>query len=192
MKKLFFGLIIALISINVSAKSVDDIYSEVVHDGVFAINSYKPTLDGENWIMDLDDHMRLFTKLKYPNDDYLSIYIQDCNEDMSQCTISIIYSEDGIESHEEFLEREVKVKWVEESDEINEKINRVKSIVQENAHDHKDDTNNYYINDIDAFKFRSDGALSIVPFLDYLFLFSYYHSCNTYSQANIECLQLLY
>ena len=170
MKKKLFGLImifIMSISINVYAKTAEDIFNEIVKDGEFSINSVKPTLEGEDALIDLDDHMTLFTIMKYPNVDYLLIYLKDCNDELSICNLSISYSDDGTESNAEYLEREVKVKWVEKNDEVVDEINRIKKVIKDNAHDHENGTNNYYINDLDALKYMVDEAPILLPFLKY-------------------------
>ena len=147
MKKIVFGLMLFLISISVSAKSLDEIYAEIAPNDVFTLNAYKPDLAGEEKESiegRLEFYTNQFLRMNYPGAN-IGMMLVDCNDDLSVCDLDM-------SSDEGNLKKQVSVVWSEKDENILKEVNKVIDIIKKNA-DYSDNElgfSNYVIDDSEA------------------------------------------
>ncbi len=152
MKKIFYGLIVMLlfVSINVYATEAEDVLAEITPNDVLTLDAYKPA---EVTMDDKEFYLSAYLRNKYPDKNYHGGLGDECNADVTECTIYVLVGEES-------ASKKVSVVWKENDADAVKKVTDALSRVKSNAtYNEEENLYLYYANDIywvQAFLFEAD------------------------------------
>ena len=140
MKKIFYGLIVTLllVSINVYAKEVDDVWATLVQDDVLDMKGYKQEVFDEEA---RDFYLIELIRREFPDKEYYGEFV-NCNEALTTCAFELHVGEDSIA-------KEVSLKWKETDNTVINKVKGYMETLKNNAADNELERPNYYLYDMD-------------------------------------------